>query len=136
MTDDGVVTLRLTGACHGCPMSRVTLHHWIEREIRSHVPDVTAVEEEPKQVGLWVVIGTQEAHDLGEVGGVNDSAEVGGYPRKGLQGIVASEKLQVAATPGAKLCVSEHEEAEGTTEALAAAPGAGRDGRDAPSGLG
>lgn len=45
VTEEGVVKLRLTGACHGCPMSRVTLHHWIERELRSQIPEVTAVEE-------------------------------------------------------------------------------------------
>lgn len=45
VTEEGVVKLRLTGACHGCPMSRVTLHHWIEREIRAAVPSVTRVEE-------------------------------------------------------------------------------------------
>lgn len=45
VTDDGVVQLRLTGACHGCPMSRVTLHHWIEKEIKANVPEVKGVEE-------------------------------------------------------------------------------------------
>jgi Fe-S cluster biogenesis protein NfuA len=45
VTEDGVVKLRLTGACHGCPMSRVTLHHWIEKELKANVPAVKAVEE-------------------------------------------------------------------------------------------
>lgn len=45
VTEDGVVKLRLTGACHGCPMSRVTLHHWIERELRNEIAGITAVEE-------------------------------------------------------------------------------------------
>lgn len=45
VTEDGVVRLRLTGACHGCPMSRVTLHHWIERELRAALPEITRVEE-------------------------------------------------------------------------------------------
>jgi Fe-S cluster biogenesis protein NfuA len=45
ITEDGIVKLRLTGACHGCPMSKVTLHNWIEREIKSSVPEVKGVEE-------------------------------------------------------------------------------------------
>ncbi len=45
VTDDGVVRLRLTGACHGCPMSKMTLHNWIEREIKSAVPEIQRVEE-------------------------------------------------------------------------------------------
>ena len=45
VTDDGIVKLRLTGACHGCPMAKVTLHNWIERELKNNVPEVTGVEE-------------------------------------------------------------------------------------------
>lgn len=45
ITDDGIVKLRLMGACHGCPMSKVTLHDWIEREIKASVPEVKGVEE-------------------------------------------------------------------------------------------
>ncbi len=40
----GVVHVKLTGACHGCPMSQMTLKSGIERYIRSEVPGVTAVE--------------------------------------------------------------------------------------------
>ncbi|WP_066306621.1 NifU family protein [Atopobium deltae] len=42
--DDGVVTLRLTGACMGCPLSSLTLGMGIERILRDHVPGVTRVE--------------------------------------------------------------------------------------------
>ncbi|MDY2788481.1 MAG: NifU family protein [Atopobium sp.] len=44
--DDGVVTLRLTGACAGCPMSSLTLSMGIERILREHVPGVTRVQAE------------------------------------------------------------------------------------------
>lgn len=40
----GVVSVRLKGACHGCPMSQMTLKAGIERYIRAEVPGVTAVE--------------------------------------------------------------------------------------------
>lgn len=40
----GVVRVKLTGACHGCPMSQMTLKSGIERYVRSEVPGVTAVE--------------------------------------------------------------------------------------------
>jgi len=40
---DGVVTLRLTGACHGCPMAVVTLRHGIERVLKEQVPEVEEV---------------------------------------------------------------------------------------------
>lgn len=45
ITDEGVVRLRLKGACHGCPMSKMTLHNYLEREIRNQVPEVKGVEE-------------------------------------------------------------------------------------------
>ncbi|HFQ90779.1 MAG TPA: NifU family protein [Desulfobulbus sp.] len=44
ITDDGTVRVRLTGACHGCPMSRATLKEGIEKFIRSEIPAVRAVE--------------------------------------------------------------------------------------------
>jgi Fe-S cluster biogenesis protein NfuA len=41
---DGVVQLRLKGACHGCPSAAVTLHHGIERFLKERIPEVTGVE--------------------------------------------------------------------------------------------
>ena len=40
---DGVVSVRLTGACGGCPMSTMTLKNGIERIIREEVPEVKEV---------------------------------------------------------------------------------------------
>jgi Fe-S cluster biogenesis protein NfuA len=44
LTDDGIVYVRLTGACTGCPMSAMTLKAGIEERIREQVPEVRAVE--------------------------------------------------------------------------------------------
>jgi Fe-S cluster biogenesis protein NfuA len=41
--NEGVVTLRLTGACGGCPMSTMTLRHGIERVLREQVPEIKEV---------------------------------------------------------------------------------------------
>ena len=41
---DGVVSLRLTGACQGCPLSSITLSAGIERILREHVPGVERVQ--------------------------------------------------------------------------------------------
>jgi Fe-S cluster biogenesis protein NfuA len=43
VTDDGVVQVRLTGACGGCPMSTLTLKNGIERILKEQVPGVTQV---------------------------------------------------------------------------------------------
>jgi Fe-S cluster biogenesis protein NfuA len=40
---DGVVQIRLVGACGACPISSVTVKHGIERRIRAAVPEVTQV---------------------------------------------------------------------------------------------
>jgi Fe-S cluster biogenesis protein NfuA len=40
---DGVVTVRLTGACAGCPMSVMTLKNGIERIVMQEVPEVKEV---------------------------------------------------------------------------------------------
>ena len=42
--DDGVVKVRLQGACKGCPMSQMTLKNGIERYIKQEVPEVDRVE--------------------------------------------------------------------------------------------
>lgn len=44
VSDDGVVSVRLTGACAGCPMSTMTLKMGIERTLRNRVPEVTRVD--------------------------------------------------------------------------------------------
>ena len=41
---DGVVKVRLKGACHGCPMAAMTLQMGIERILRKEVPEVQGVE--------------------------------------------------------------------------------------------
>jgi len=43
VSDDGKVTLRLTGACGHCPMSQMTLRMGVERILRKKVPEVTEV---------------------------------------------------------------------------------------------
>ncbi|MEA3376250.1 MAG: NifU family protein [Chloroflexota bacterium] len=44
VSDEGVVSLRLTGACRGCPMATMTLKMGIERTLQKQVPEVTRVE--------------------------------------------------------------------------------------------
>lgn len=41
--DQGVVKVRLTGACGGCPMSQMTLQMGIERVLKQQVPEVKQV---------------------------------------------------------------------------------------------
>ncbi|HMA86248.1 MAG TPA: NifU family protein [Desulfosalsimonadaceae bacterium] len=41
---DGVVKVRLQGACAGCPMSQMTLKNGIERILKQEVPEVKSVE--------------------------------------------------------------------------------------------
>jgi len=41
---DGVVHVRLKGACGGCPMSQMTLKMGIERILKKEVPEVKSVE--------------------------------------------------------------------------------------------
>jgi Fe-S cluster biogenesis protein NfuA len=40
---DGVVKLRLTGACGGCPMSTLTLKNVVERVIKEQLPEIKEV---------------------------------------------------------------------------------------------
>lgn len=42
--DKGVVKLRLTGACGGCPMATMTLKRGIEKTLKEEVPGITEVQ--------------------------------------------------------------------------------------------
>lgn len=44
ISQDGVVRVRMTGACRGCHMSDVTLREGIEKFLKNEVPEITAVE--------------------------------------------------------------------------------------------
>lgn len=44
VTDDGIVKVKLTGACGGCPMSQVTLKMGIEKVVKQSVPEIKSVE--------------------------------------------------------------------------------------------
>jgi Fe-S cluster biogenesis protein NfuA len=41
--DDGVVKVRLIGACHGCPMAQMTLKNGIEKFLKQGHPGVKSV---------------------------------------------------------------------------------------------
>jgi len=41
---DGLVKVKLMGACGGCPMSQMTLKMGIEKILKQNVPEVTSVE--------------------------------------------------------------------------------------------
>jgi Fe-S cluster biogenesis protein NfuA len=43
VSDDGIVKVRLTGACHGCPMSQMTLKMGIEKFLKKQVSSVKEV---------------------------------------------------------------------------------------------
>ncbi|MFA6216773.1 MAG: NifU family protein [Candidatus Omnitrophota bacterium] len=43
VTKDGVVKVKLTGACGCCPMSQMTLKMGIERMLKKDVPEVKEV---------------------------------------------------------------------------------------------
>ena len=42
--ENGIVEVRLTGACVGCPMSQMTLRAGIERALMRDVPEIRRVE--------------------------------------------------------------------------------------------
>lgn len=45
VTAEGIVKVRLQGACHGCPGAAMTLKMGVERLLKSKIPEVTSVEK-------------------------------------------------------------------------------------------
>lgn len=43
VSDDGIVSVRLKGACGSCPMATMTLKMGIERTLKQHIPEVKEV---------------------------------------------------------------------------------------------
>lgn len=43
VTDQGIVKVRLLGACIGCPSAAITLKMGVEQSLRENVPEVTEV---------------------------------------------------------------------------------------------
>jgi Fe-S cluster biogenesis protein NfuA len=43
VADDGLVTVKLQGACAGCPMSQMTLKMGIEQHLKKMIPEVKEV---------------------------------------------------------------------------------------------
>jgi Fe-S cluster biogenesis protein NfuA len=44
VSEDGIVKVKLTGACRGCPMSELTLKMGIEKALKQAVPEVKEVQ--------------------------------------------------------------------------------------------
>ena len=44
VTDDGVVKVKLRGACSGCPGAAMTLKMGVERILKQRIPQVTGIE--------------------------------------------------------------------------------------------
>lgn len=42
--EDGIVKVRLQGACAGCPMSQMTVKNGIERVLKQEIPEIKSVE--------------------------------------------------------------------------------------------
>jgi Fe-S cluster biogenesis protein NfuA len=41
--EEGIVSLKLTGACGGCPMAQMTLKMGIENYLKKEIPEVSSV---------------------------------------------------------------------------------------------
>jgi len=54
-SDTGVATLKLSGSCSGCAMSKLTLQRGVEQTLKHYVPEVTSIvgkdDEEAKGQG-------------------------------------------------------------------------------------
>ena len=42
--ENGVLRIKMAGACNGCPLSTETLHGWVEGTVKQFFPDLREVE--------------------------------------------------------------------------------------------
>ena len=65
--DTGVATLKLSGSCSGCAMSKITLQRGVETTLKHYVPEVQAIvgkdDEEAKEQGYEPYIPKDQEPD-------------------------------------------------------------------------
>jgi Fe-S cluster biogenesis protein NfuA len=70
-SDTGVATLKLSGSCSGCAMSKITLHRGVEDMLKHYVPEVQAIigkdDEEAKSQGYEPYFPKDEKPDWEKV---------------------------------------------------------------------
>ena len=66
--DDGVVHLRLEGACNGCPSSALTLKSAVEEAIMRAAPDVERIEAEGADVATSALLQIEIACPVPQAG--------------------------------------------------------------------
>lgn len=50
LNDDNIVEVELQGACHGCPMSAITLKNLVEDMLKENIPEIKGViNREPQE---------------------------------------------------------------------------------------
>ena len=63
-SDTGVATLKLSGSCSGCAMSKITLQRGVEQTLKHYVPEVTSIigkdDEEAEEQGYKPFIPKDE----------------------------------------------------------------------------
>ena len=45
--DNNIVTVKLKGACAGCPFSQMTIRNFVEKELKKAIPEIEKVEAAP-----------------------------------------------------------------------------------------
>jgi len=50
VSDENIVSVRLKGACAGCPFSQMTIKNFVEKELKKAIPDVKKVEAVPLDI--------------------------------------------------------------------------------------
>ena len=66
-SDTGVATLKLSGSCSGCAMSKITLHRGVEDMLKHYVPEVQAIigkdDEEAAEQGYKPYVASNELNE-------------------------------------------------------------------------
>jgi Fe-S cluster biogenesis protein NfuA len=62
VSDDGIVSVELQGACKGCPMSQITLANGVERILKDRIPEVAGVKnvDMPEDFDMQAFLGNQQ----------------------------------------------------------------------------
>ena len=70
-TDTGVATLKLSGSCSGCAMSKITLQRGVETTLKHYIPEVKSIvgqdDEEAAEQGYKPYVPRNELNEESNV---------------------------------------------------------------------
>lgn len=97
------VTIRLTGACDGCPASGLTLQQGVEKAIKAHCPEIAHVDKAPGTATRNVAVEVTSPFAKSKHDGWRDACAYGEVPENNIHVVEVGGQSLILSRAGARL---------------------------------